>query len=396
MNRENQINNKIKTERRAPASPLIIGAIYFIITLYLPIALFGDISATVLEGISIAVTAAAVVALYAIIKTARPVVSFAMTFAILLIFVSSVICGIAASFIGSVYLLSYLLISNKKLSSRFFILTLAPISYLACAAFLGSFRLALVALLHIPAALVLTHCFIKKTDRISTICRTSCAILLSAGAALAVPFVLKHGTDIGVLRTSIENARLAITDFMANTLFTLYSQIPEMSMSFTDAFELSSTAVNTVFNLLPAIVVIGSNIVAFFLQSTMTTILIQGETDKENIRHMLSFDMSLISAIVFLTAFLVSALFSEEMSVWSVTAENIGMILIPGLVFTAIIAMRQLIFSKKPSCFGALTYLLSIAVLFYIPAVMLSLYAVGGAVVIILNNIAKHKLSKKK
>ena len=376
MNRENHINNSAKPERRTPASPLVISAIYFIITLYIPIALFADLSLTVIEGISIAVAAAVVLGLYAITKTARPVISFAMTFGIILIFLSSIICGIAAAFIGSVYLLSYLLISIKKTSGRFFVLMLAPLSYLLCAALLGNFLVSLTALLHVPAALVLTYCFSKRTDRISTICRTSCAILLSFGAVFALFFILKYGSDLDALRSSIDGARIALTDFLANTLFTLYSQIPEMSMSMTDALELSSTAVNTVFNLLPAIVVISCNIVAFFLQSTMTTILIQGETDKEKIRPMVAFDMSLISA-------------------WSVTAENIAIILIPGLVFTALIALRQLIFSKKPSCFGAITYLLSIIVLFYIPAVMLSLYAVAGAVVIILNNIAKHKLKKK-
>ena len=275
-------------------------------------------------------------------------------------------------------------------------MAIAPVSYLLCAALFGNFLAPLTALLHLPAALVLTYCFSKKTDRISTICRTSCAILLSFTAVFAVSFILKHGADLEALRASIEEVRVAVTDFLANSLYTVYAQVPEMAMSMTDAFELSSTAVNTVFNLLPAIVIIISNIIAFFLQSTMTTILIQGETDKEKIRHLVAFDMSLISAIVFLAAFLVTAILSSEMSVWSVTAENVAMILIPGLSFTALIALRQLIFSKKPSCFGAITYLLSIIVLFYIPAVMLSLYAFAGAVVIILNNIAKHKLNKKK
>lgn len=395
MNREFDINTPQKTAQRSPANPLVVGIIYFILTLYLPIALFADISSEILGAISIAAAAFAVIGLYSIIKSARPVVSFAMTFGIILIFLSSIVCGIAAAFIGSVYLLSYLLISSKKTSGRFFALAVSPVSYLLCAALLGSFTTALIAIIHLPAALVLTYCFSRKIDRISTICRTSCAILLSFGALFAAAFFMAHGTDLEALRALIESVRTSATDFLANTLYTVYSQIPEMSMSMTDALEFSTTAVNTVFNLLPAIVIISSNIVAFFLQSTMTTILIQGETDKEKIHHMVAFDMSLISAIVFLAAFLVTAILSEKMSVWSVTAENIAMILIPGLAFTALIALRQLIFSKKPSCFGALTYLLSIIVLFYIPAVMLSLYAFAGAVVIILNNIAKHKLKKK-
>lgn len=395
MNRENNINPPQKTVRHSPASPLVIGAIYFVLTLYLPIALFADINSEILQAISIAAAALAVLGLYSIIKSARPVVSFAMTFGIILVFLSSVVCGIAAAFIGSVCLLSYLLISSKKLSGKFFVLSVAPVSYLLCAALLGNFIVALIALIHLPAALVLSYCFSKKIDRISTICRTSCAILLSFGTLFATAFILTYGADLEALRTLIESVRTSVTDLLANTLYTVYSQIPEMSMSMTDALEFSTTAVNTVFNLLPAIVIITSNIAAFFLQSTMTTILIQGETDKEKIRHMVAFDMSLISAIVFLAAFLVTAILSGEMSVWSVTAENIAMILIPGLAFTALIALRQLIFSKKPSCFGAITYLLSIIVLFYIPAVMLSLYAFAGAVVIILNNIAKHKLKKK-
>ena len=105
--------------------------------------------------------------------------------------------------------------------------------------------------------------------------------------------------------------------------------------------------------------------------------------------------MSLISAIVFLVFSILGLIFSaSEVSIWLVTAENVVVILMPGMVLTAIMMLRGLTAAQK-GCSSSLIYFGIIFALLYIPAVMLPITALAGAVTVILNNIAKHKLIKK-
>ena len=70
------------------------------------------------------------------------------------------------------------------------------------------------------------------------------------------------------------------------------------------------------------------------------------------------------------------------------------MILMPGMVLTAIMMLRGLTASAK-GCAPSLIYFGIIFALLYVPAVMLPLVSMAGAVTVILNNIAKHKLIQK-
>ena len=122
-----------------------------------------------------------------------------------------------------------------------------------------------------------------------------------------------------------------------------------------------------------------------------------GETDKTKISKMIIFEMSLISAIVFIISFVTMMILSfSGISVWSVTAENIAIILMPGLLFSAFAAFRGFLLLKNNSCLGALLYLISIMMIFYIPTVMIPLGSFAGAVLIILNNISKYRANHKK
>lgn len=398
VNRENNHNKEEKKNIGTPATTIIAVIIYFILTLYPPIALFFIKSTLALEAFSAAAAVISVAAFYLLSRSGRRTVSLAITAGALFMLLGSVMCGLIASFIGSVFILVYVILICKNPAYKALALSPAIVSYLLCAALLGSFTLSIAALLHIPAALVLAWCFAKGFDRVGTICRTSFFILLTGGAIAAIAFLSRYGASLDALKGLIDSARTTITDFIANALFTVYNEIGEMvSISMTDATEISRAAVNSAFNLLPALLIVGANLISFSLHSILLTILAPMETDKEKLKRMIMFDMSTVSAAVFVLALIVSAIFSgEELSVWGVTAENIAIILIPGLAFTAIIALRRFIFSKSPSCLGAMSYFLVLALVFYLPAVTLILAALAGAVLIILNAVAAYRAKKKK
>lgn len=397
------INFTIKTPselKPVKTSDIIISHIlYLLIAFYAPIALFLNISSTLLQVISIAAAVVSIVIFSKLSRSTRTAISFSLTLVAFFAFLGPVLCGLAASFAGSVCVLSYSLIKAKKLQLKLFAIAPALIAYLAASALLSNFVLALVALIHIPAALALGYAFVKGLDRVSSICRTSAAIILTLVIPAAIYFFVKYGTDFSLLGSLVDSLKANTINLLSDTLYRLYSEMTELgiSMSMTDAIDVSTYAVNSVFNLLPALTILLANLISFALQSMMTSILIVGETDKEKISRMLLFDMSLISAIVFIVSFLTTLILSVSgISVWSVTAENIALILMPGLIFCAFSAFRGFIFLKNRSCFGVLLYLVSIMLIFYIPLVVLPLSSFAGAVLIILNNISKYRANHKK
>ena len=401
MNLNNNFTVKKPLEiKPIKASDIIISQfLYLLIAFYAPIALFFDISETPLQVASIAAAVLSIVIFAKLSRSTRTAVSYSLILVAAFTFTGPVLCGLIASFVGSVCALSFSLIKAKNIQLKLFAIAPALVAYLAAAAFLGNFVLALIALLHLPAALALAYAFSKGLDRVSSICRTSAAIILTAVVPLAIYFVVKYGTDFSVLGSLVESFKSSTATILADTLYTLYSGMGELgiSMSMTDALDLSTYAINTIFNLLPAIVVLIANIVSFSLQSMLTSILIVGETDKAKISKMIIFEMSLISAVVFIVSFLLTLILSiEGISVWSVTAENIAIILMPGLLFSAFAAFRGFIFLKNSSCLGVLLYLASIMMIFYIPTVMIPLGSFAGAVLIILNNISKYRANHKK
>ncbi len=394
MDTREQTQTETKQNKKVNSAIPIVCAAYVLLTLYLPIVLFLDISLLALQGLSIAAAIISVFAFSRLSGIPRSAVSYALILVLCFVFFGVLICGMAASFVVSILILAYMLITIKKPALKLAALLPALVSYLAAAAILGSFALSAAALIHIPAALLLAYSFGRGQDRISVICKTSFGILLSMSAVALAIFVARYGTDFSLVGQVVESARNYITDILSRTIYSVYGEIGEIST--VDALTLATAAVNACFNLIPAIAVVISNIIAFFLQSMMINIFIHKETDKERIQAMTLFDMSLVSAVVFLVSFLVSALLSNGgLSVWSVTAENIALILMPGLVLTAILALRRFTFGKNGSCGGVIIYFVIIFLMFNLPSIMLSLASVAGAVIVILNNITLMLNNKK-
>ena len=107
---------------------------------------------------------------------------------------------------------------------------------------------------------------------------------------------------------------------------------------------------------------------------------------------MLSFEMSLTSSIVYIASLVFSLLLvSESLALWGTAAENIALVLAPGLILTALAGIRALSMRKGPSCLGTLLYLGVIFMLASLSGIVIMLVALVGAVLNIVAHIAKRK-----
>ena len=151
-------------------------------------------------------------------------------------------------------------------------------------------------------------------------------------------------------------------------------------------------AVQTVFNLIPAIIIIIGNVGAYVMHSMLLSICFTDEKTKKDALPMLAFEMSLVSAIVFLISIILAfALTSADTAFYGAVAENVMIILCPGLVLTTLGALRILTSRKGPSCLGTLLYFGVIFMLcsFSLPVIIIC--SIIGAILIILANISRSR-----
>ena len=187
------------------------------------------------------------------------------------------------------------------------------------------------------------------------------------------------------MRTAITNSLISATDKMAEIMNT--TDIPLGDLNAYVAVAVSST-----FNLLPAIIIVTANVLCYFIHSMFLGLYAVTDEERKQVIPTLTFDMSLISAIVYLTALILSfALVSDKVALWGAVAENMMLILAPGLILTALGALKMLTTRKGPSCFGSIIYMLVIFSLLSLSAPTIIIVSAAGAVVIIISHVARAK-----
>ena len=375
---------------------LLLSLIALILSAFLPIALFYNMQELLLEGASIIAIGASVLALYKIVGTKRPFIPTAITAALAFFFIGAPTTALVISFMVSICLIAHVLLFADSAASKIMCVISPVASYFIAVILLDGFAAPAVAFVPLAAALALYYAVSNNLHKVSAICHMSAAMLIFVCAIVAIRYVSLHGTDLAIARESIESFREMLTDLTAKMLLAVTDEISEVAeISMTDANDLATVSVNAMFNLLPAIIIIIANIAAFFTHSMMVATLFSEKAPSPTLKNMMLFDMSLISAILFLVSSLIGLVFiKSDISVWLVTAENVSIILMPGMILTAIMMLRGLTAAKK-GCAASLVYFGIIFALLYIPTVMLPLVSVAGAVTVILNNIAKHKLLTK-
>ena len=259
--------------------------------------------------------------------------------------------------------------------------------------FLGGIAGAFVSVVTLPCTLLLTYSVSKKLDRISTICRMSLGICAVIGIGFLITLYSLYGSIsmeitrdfMDAMRTAITSSLISATDKMAELMNT--TDIPLGDLNAYVAVAVSST-----FNLLPALIIVTANVLCYFIHSMFLGLYAVTDEERKQVIPMLTFDMSLISAIVYLTALILSfALVSDKVALWGAVAENMMLILAPGLILTALGALKMLTTRKGPSCFGSIIYMLVIFSLLSLSAPTIIIVSAAGAVVIIISHVARAK-----
>ena len=169
-----------------------------------------------------------------------------------------------------------------------------------------------------------------------------------------------------------------------------------IEMSSTDMRTVIDAAVGTMFNLLPGLLITLCNVVAYVIHSKYLTVCYPDpKKSRDELAPMLEFDISLTSAIVYIVAVIATfVLVTGGSALYGAVAENIVIVLAPGLILVALGGIRELIAKKGPSCLGTLIYF---GVIFLLAT--LSIYAIigvalAGAVLIILAYVSDYKKRK--
>lgn len=228
---------------------------------------------------------------------------------------------------------------------------------------------AAAALVPFPAMLALalgTRSSAAKEDgltRVGVICLTSLALGVTLLAAIALLVFTQLGTlSLDALAAEIEALREALIHDITSAEIP-EEMDPEMVAELEKLLTYSGAQnmVNSVFNLLPALFVVAVNLIAATAQMIQhATLRIFGfeESLTDRVR---AFRMSLISCIVFIVAYFIFFAESEEASTLAGTvAQNVYMILMPGLALAGMIRITGALTRKGPRGLGCLFYVILI------------------------------------
>ena len=373
----------------AAHTPLLY--LYFIAAcVYISLILTLNVGEWLIAAVSLAFCVIGTSVLAKIAGSFKRVLGYSTIILILVFFGGSLLpVGLLAAFTSAVCVYAYLLTARPSP----FLWGLGAVAPVICALAAKSVPAAILALAPLPCALLLAYSVKKCFDRVRSVCYVSLGICLPVVICFVMAVNLLYG------EVSFEGARALIDALREQTVLTLNAVSKQMTelvdIGSSDMSSYIVSAVNAAFNLLPAILITVSNLIGYMIHSAYLSIHCKDEQTRKAALPMLAFDMSLTSAIVFILSLVCAlALVSDGTALWRTAAENMLMILVPGLILTALGALRLLTSIKGPSCLGTLVYLFVIFMLvtFSLPAILIT--ATAGAVVIILAHVSKKRRSK--
>lgn len=219
-------------------------------------------------------------------------------------------------------------------------------------------------------------------SRVGVICSASLALGLTAAALLAAILYRELGTlDPAVLTETVEI-------FREELILTVHSQplpeglTPELTEQWKEMLEYSNVenTVNSLLNLLPAICTVTAFIFITLCQSIQHATLRAFGLEACVSNRVRAFEMSLVSCVVFLVAYLITLGESDAVSSLTGTvAQNIAIILLPGLALAGLLRLTRGLTQKGRRSMGCLFYLIiaSFCLLFVAPYVLAAVEVIG-------------------
>ena len=247
----------------------------------------------------------------------------------------------------------------------------------------------------LPVAFALYLSFEKKAQRVGAVCAVS-ATLGVAGLLLFLAFIYSSEGNLSpsTIREFIDSLREALIVTVTNTLVAASDQL-SAPISSADAMSLTTAAVTLAFNLAPAILTVLLFIVSYVTHSLYISVISHTVEDNKDIIHAISFKMSLASALIFLISFFAALLLDYEgMALAATVAQNIYLILFPGLSLITFGFIGSLSKNKGASCLTSLVYFAIFGLILFIPGVaaeiagiVISVSAFVGAVLVIISTV---------
>ena len=277
-----------------------------------------------------------------------------------------------------------------------FIPAVIPAAYLIAFLFGRDPITAFLSLVAFPAAFVLAWAMNKKADRLSAICYTSATLIASGVVALVIWIAVENG---GLA----DNVFVGTADKFFDRLVVYYTeQYAELAARY-EEFGLSAVAYGlspedaksyaiAVYGIIPALAVVAVNAVSFIAFQINTSLISIVEKTKMLISKRLEFSMSWISAVVFIVAGIVMLYNSYAGNeTVALIAQNIYLILLPGLVLTAVL----LLLGKRENGRSHIFLLIGlILIAFNSPSAALTIAGIVGSVTVIISAV-KNFLSDK-
>ncbi len=392
-------NNNHLTALNKSAKPYLTFALlalfYIFACVYVPLALFVSMGQWLSAVLALGICVFAGIALYKMTGSFKPLIGYAVIVGFFAFFGGAFLpMSLLVSFVTSCVVYAYLIKLKQSATVWGLPIIAALLSLLITQSAMG----VCLSLLSLPAAFMLALSIKNKVSRVGAVCRISAGICISALLTLATALYNLYGTiDIETVKRLIDSAKEQMSLMLTDMLGELQAILGEIVVS-VDSESLVAMLVSSVFNLLPAVLITISNIVAYIIHSLyITSQYSMSEEAHNEAKDMLSFDMSIVSAIIYIAATVLSfVLVSPTAAIYGTVAQNIVLILIPGLVMTALAFVRALSIAKGPSCLGTLLYFVLIFLIAGLNPIVLMAVALAGAVFIILSHIAQYKKEHRK
>ena len=371
---------------------LLICVSYTLAAVYIPLTTTFITNAIALSAIALGVCVISILVLARLARTFKAVIGYAIILGVLTLLGGSVtLMGYLAAFVLATSAFAFLILRCR--SPFVYILPAVPLLVVVFAtrSVIGT----LISVSVVPAAILLALSVKNKLPRVSAICRISVGIRAMAAAIFAVTVYTAYGElTVEAVRAFIEAFKTQFR-IMCMTVIEELGTVIEQNISEDYVTKILDAAIDTIFNLLPGIVITLSNVTAYIIHAAFITVCYPDEKHKEEIAPMLSFDMSLVSAIVYILA-IIPALFlsTGKAAIAGAVAENVVLVLAPGLIITALTGIRSLMSKKGPSCLGTLVYFGIIFMLASLSPFAIVGVALAGAVLLILAHVSDRKAKK--
>ena len=247
----------------------------------------------------------------------------------------------------------------------------------------------------LPVAFALCLSFKKKLQRVGTVCAMS--VTLGATLLLLLAAFIYSSTGSfspAVIRGFFDSLRESLIVFVSDTLVAASAQL-EATISTADALSVTSTAITMMFNLFPAVFTIVLFVISYVTHSLYISIISPTVDDQKEIIHAISFKMSVTSAILFLIAYFAALILDYEgLGLFAAAAQNIYLMLFPGLSLITFGFIGQFSKNKGASCLTSLLYFVIFGLILFIPGVaaeiagaLISISAFVGSVLVIVSAV---------